>query len=161
MGLVVLLAFQVVTHNRPFPRLPDVEELHRVDRVIDGDTLLLDSGHTVRLLGVNCPETHHPDRPIEPYGEEATRYAATLVESRQVRLEFDRERLDRYGRVLAYVYVDGTLLNESLIEAGLGRALHGFPIRRDMLARFDAAEVRARKQGRGLWSHQVVRPAQR
>src|SRR5260221_8295539 len=78
----------------------------RVQRAVDGDTLLLDDRTRVRLLGVDTPETKRPDWPVESFGPEAHEFTRAHVEGRQVRLEFDKERHDKYGRVLAYVYLD-------------------------------------------------------
>lgn len=153
--LLVLLALAARLSFPPTkgpPALPEAERLHRVARVVDGDTLLLDSGQRVRLIGVDTPETVHPQRPPEPLGPEASEFTRRLVEGRQVRLEFDRERWDAYQRVLAYVYVDALLLNEELIRAGLSRAHTAFPFRSDMQRRFRAAEAEARAARRGLWS---------
>jgi micrococcal nuclease len=123
-----------------------------VKRAVDGDTLLLDDGIRVRLLGVDTPETKIPDQPPEPWGPEASEFTARHVTGRQVRLEFDRERFDRYGRTLAYVYVGDRLLNEELIREGLSAAQLQYPYRSDMKRRFVKAENEAREQHRGIWS---------
>jgi micrococcal nuclease len=72
-------------------------------RVVDGDTLVLDGQETVRLIGVDTPETKEPREPVEAFGQEAYEFTKSLVEGRKVRLEFDLERIDKYGRTLAYV----------------------------------------------------------
>lgn len=138
--------------EEPSTRLPDASGPHRVARVIDGDTLLLDSGHHLRLIGVDTPETGRPDRPPDRLGPEAADFTRRFAERREVRLEFDRERLDRYQRVLAYVYIDDRLLNEELIRQGYSTAETRFQFRSDMQRRFRAAEAEARAAGRGLWS---------
>lgn len=126
-----------------------------VERVIDGDTLVIEGGQRVRLIGVDTPETQHPNEPVDPLGAEATQFVRSLVEGRAVRLDFDRERLDRYNRLLAYVWLpDGRLLNEELIRAGYSAAETRFPYRRDMQKRFLAAEEQARNNQRGRWSTQ-------
>lgn len=142
----------------PADALPDAAQLHRVTRVVDGDTLLLETGHRVRLIGVDTPETKHPDRPPEPWGWEASEFTRGLVDQKLVRLDYDRERFDRYQRVLAYVYCDGWLLNEELIRAGLSPAKTTFPFRSDMQRRFRNAEQQAREAGRGLWSQPTPQP---
>lgn len=119
---------------------------------MDGDTLILVGGMTVRLIGVDCPETVHPNKPVEPWGPEATAFARAMLEGRQVRLEFDRERLDRYDRHLAYVWLGESLLNEELIRAGLGRAEPQFRYSPAMKARFRRAQQEAQSARRGLWS---------
>jgi micrococcal nuclease len=122
-----------------------------VERVIDGDTLVVTGRVRVRLIGVDTPETKHPHKPVEPLGPEATEFTRSLVEDRDVRLAFDRERRDRYGRVLAYVYVDGKLLNEEIIRAGFSRAETHYKFERAMALRFLQAEAEAREAGRGIW----------
>lgn len=128
-----------------------------VSRVIDGDTLLLASGHRVRLIGVDTPETKHPDRPVERLGMQAYQLTQSLVGDGPVRLEFDRERRDPYRRLLAYVYLtDGRLLNEELIRAGLSEAETRFPFRSDMKRRFQSAEELARNSNLGLWAEDTA-----
>jgi micrococcal nuclease len=123
----------------------------RVERVVDGDTLRLEGGTRVRLIGVDTPETKHPRRPVEPLGIEAANFVRRHIEGRHVTLRFDRERRDRYRRVLAYVYVDKWFLNEELIRAGYSRAVTRFPYSSRMKKRFREAEAEARKNHRGLW----------
>jgi micrococcal nuclease len=122
-----------------------------VERAVDGDTLLLADHTRVRLLGVDTPETKRQDWPVEPFGPEAHAFTREHVERRNVRLEFDKERHDKYDRVLAYVYVDDWLLNEELIRAGLGRAITNHPYSETMKRRFRAAQDEARRERRGIW----------
>ena len=124
---------------------------YAVERVVDGDTLLLEDRTRVRLLGVDTPETKRPDLPVDPLGLEAAEFMRRHVDGRPVRLEFDRERRDRFGRVLAYVYVDQLLLNEELIRNGYSRAETYFPYSEQMKRRFRAAEDEARAARRGGW----------
>ena len=123
-----------------------------VERVIDGDTLAVDGNQRVRLLGVDTPETVKPETPVQPWGPEASEFAKRHVEGKMVRLEFDREKRDRYDRVLAYVYVGDWFLNEELIRAGLSPAVTKYPFRADMKQRFRAAEEEARRNKVGIWS---------
>lgn len=136
---------------------------YRVERVIDGDTLALEGDVRVRLIGVDTPETVHPDRPVEPLGHEAAEFVREHVEGQRVRLEFDKERRDRYGRVLAYVYrwEDDWLLNEELIRAGYSRAVLRYPYSAAMKRRFREAEAFAREEGRGLWARREAAGAVR
>lgn len=124
----------------------------RVQRAVDGDTLLLEGGERVRLFGVNTPETTRRDEPPEPFGPEATAFTARLVNGQMVRLEFDIERFDKYGRTLAYVYAGDVFLNEALILEGLSAAHLQYSFRSDMKRRFAAAERIAREKKVGLWS---------
>ncbi len=95
----------------------------QVVRVIDGDTIqvccVFGDRVKVRYIGVDTPETHHPMRGVEPYGMEAAEANRKLVDGKTVRLEFDVEQRDRYGRLLAYVYLeDGTFVNAWMVENG-------------------------------------------
>lgn len=123
-----------------------------VKRAVDGDTLLMRDRQRVRLLGVDTPETKRENTPVQPWGPEAHEFTARMVEGKKVRLEFDREHEDRYGRVLAYVYVGDRLLNEELLRAGLGHAILNHPYSEKMKDRFRRAEREARDAKRGLWS---------
>ena len=129
----------------------DSPQRRAVRRVIDGDTIELEGGVRVRLLGVDTPETNHPDRPPERFGREATEFTRQFVDDRIVRLEFDRERHDNYRRVLAWVYVDDVLVNEEIVRAGWGRAMTRFPCSAIIRKRLLAAQSEAREAGRGIW----------
>jgi endonuclease YncB( thermonuclease family)/membrane-bound metal-dependent hydrolase YbcI (DUF457 family) len=131
-----------------------------VDRVVDGDTLDVSwpSGATarVRLIGVDAPETVDPSQPVACYGPEASGYTGSLLpEGAQVSLEFDRQRLDGYGRTLAYVYLlggshDGHMLQALLLENGYARVLIVAP-NDAHAALFYSLEDQARAEERGLW----------
>ncbi len=109
----------------------DAEERFRlVERVIDGDTLVLEGGERVRLIGVDTPETVHPQKPVEYFGKEASKFTRGMVEGKRARLEYEHgvPQKDRYGRTLAYVYLEnGMLLNLEIIERGYGHAYTRFP----------------------------------
>ena len=127
-----------------------------VAHVTDGDTIgiVWPSGAqaTVRLIGVDTPETVRPDEPIECYGPEASDYTKSLLpEGTQVSLEFDRQHLDPYGRTLAYVYLDdGRMLNALLLENGYGRVLIISP-NDHYAAMFYSLEDQAKANETGLW----------
>ncbi|NOQ20423.1 MAG: hypothetical protein GQ571_10700 [Desulfobacterales bacterium] len=92
---------------------------HKVRWVSDGDTIVLDNGFKVRYIGINTPELEHADHKEEPYGEAAKRFNASLVNRKKVRLEFDKERTDKYKRFLAYVFLrDGTFVNAEILSNG-------------------------------------------
>ena len=123
-----------------------------VARVIDGDTLLLSNSERVRLIGVDTPELCHPLKPVEYLAKEASEFTRKTVEGKKVRLEYDCRRRDRYGRLLAYVYLqDGTFLNAEIIKQGYGFAYTKYPFR--YLEAFRQYERGARENGRGLWKH--------
>jgi endonuclease YncB( thermonuclease family) len=124
--------------------------LRRVRRVVDGDTLELIGGEKVRLIGVDTPETVDPRRPVQYFGKEASNFTRRLVDGKQVRLEYDQTRKDRYGRTLAYVFLEnGLFLNAELIKQGYGFAYTRFPFK--YLDDFRRYEHDARVAGLGLW----------
>jgi Micrococcal nuclease (thermonuclease) homologs len=126
-----------------------------VERVIDGDTIAVNirgQEEKVRLLLVDTPETSHPDKPVQPFGPEASEFAREVLEGREVQLEFDGPERDKYDRLLAYVWVDGKLFNEMLLEQGLARIAYVYdpPYRYyDLLTR---AQNQSRKARIGIWS---------
>jgi micrococcal nuclease len=131
-----------------------VEGLHEVRRVVDGDTLLLESGARVRLQGIDTPETVKEDHPVEPWGPEANDFTKDFVREAdgRVRLTFGLERKDRYDRFLAFVWNGEQLLNEELVRAGLARAKLGYRYSGTMKRRLADAQEDARTLKRGIWS---------
>jgi micrococcal nuclease len=128
-----------------------------VTDVIDGDTVHAGRGWrrtTVRLIGVDAPETVHPEMPIQFYGPEASEFTTKSLTGRWIRLEFEpREQIDPYGRLLAYIFFeDETLFNRELIRQGYARAYTRFPFRYQQ--EFRRAQAEARAAGRGLWVEQ-------
>ena len=131
----------------------------QVERVVDGDTLILDGGERVRLIGVDTPETVHPNKPVERFGKEASAFTRGLVEGERVRLAFEEggSTKDRYGRTLGYIYLeDGRLLNLEIIEKGYGHAYTRFPFSR--MEAFRDAERAARDASLGLWADEEADP---
>jgi micrococcal nuclease len=126
-----------------------------VVRVVDGDTLdILIEGEgvvRVRLIGVDAPESVDPSRPVECYGLAASRFVHRRLLGVRVGLEYDVERLDRYGRTLAYLWVGGRLFNEELVREGYAQVLT-VPPNVKYVERFVTAQRQARTAGRGLWS---------
>lgn len=121
-----------------------------VERVVDGDTIIVAGIGRVRLIGVDTPETVDPRRPVQFFGREASAFAKRLLEGKSVRLEYDQPRTDRYGRTLAYVWLpDGPMANREIIRRGYGHAYTRFPFR--YLEEFRALEREARLAGHGLW----------
>ncbi len=119
-------------------------------RVIDGDTLELSGGERVRLIGIDTPETVHPNKPVEYFGKEASQFTKTMVEGINVKLKFDQQLRDKYGRLLAYVFLeDGTFLNAEIIKQGYGHAYTRFPFK--YLEEFREYERAAREHNKGLW----------
>lgn len=156
----LLLAIYVALRLRWFLALDEPANLtpgtYAVERVVDGDTLLLAGGIRIRLMGVNCPETVKPNAPIEPWGPEARSFTQAQIDTvaGQVRLEFDRERFDSYGRTLAFVWTGERLLNEELLRAGLARWEPAFNYSSSMKTRFRRAQEAAQQSRTGIWSPQ-------
>ncbi len=155
---LVLAALVLIRWWQRDPRRLPPENLsegtYRVERVVDGDTLLLANRARIRLQGVDTPETKKPDHPVEPFGPEAAEFTRRFIAegSGTVRLQFDRERVDKYGRFLAYVWVGDRMLNEELVRAGLATAETGFRYSATMKTRFRRAEDEAKAAGRGIWA---------
>jgi len=125
--------------------LAHAQESARVRRAVDGDTILLEDGRRVRYLGINTPEFG------EPYSRRAKDLNTALVRGREVRLEFDQESVDSYGRVLAYVHVGPDMINARLVQEGLAHAFFIGPGRRhnDLFLRLQE-EAKVRRLG--IWS---------
>ena len=137
-------------------------EMFTVTRVIDGDTIELDNGQKVRLLGTDCPESVHPFKQIEPYGPEAAAFTRSRLEGRRVKIRFDNPEnkiyTDRYGRWVAYVYLNGRLFNATLIRKGYARAYTKYPFSK--MEKFKAYEEKARLKKAGMWKQGTqVRPS--
>jgi micrococcal nuclease len=131
-------------------------EVGRVVKVVDGDTIHVQLGSVrekVRYIGVDTPETKHPSKPVQCFGQRASEFNARLVGGQRVRLVRDVEPRDRYGRLLAYVYRvrDGLFVNAELVRLGYAQPLTIAPDVRHA-ARFAALARQAREQERGLWS---------
>ena len=121
--------------------------------VNDGDTIVLTNGKRVRYIGINAPEIDHDNHRAQPFGYESRSYNKGVVLKQKIRLEFDRERQDHYGRLLAYLFLsDGTFLNEALLQKGYAYFLFKKPnlkYNRQLLE----AQREAMKAGRGIWKN--------
>ena len=126
-----------------------------VTKAVDGDTLNVQMGdkkETVRLIGIDTPETHDPRKPVQCFGEAASAHTKRLLEGKFVRLEPDPTNTDRdkYKRLLRYVYLpDGSLINKQLITDGYAFAYIIFPYTK--MEEFKTAQAEARAASRGLW----------
>jgi micrococcal nuclease len=126
---------------------------YTVVAVHDGDTIEVARGgdrDTVRLLGVDTPETQHPTRPVECYGPEAAAHTARRLTGREVRLENDVEARDQYDRRLAYVILDGQRFNDELLRLGYAELLVIEPNHAHARAMLHT-ELEAKRARRGLW----------
>lgn len=139
----------------PAPRSGVPEGADRVvERVVDGDTIVVDGGERVRLIGIDTPESTDPRRPVECFGQEAVTFMESLLTPEtEVRLVADVEAVDRYDRTLAYVYrlSDGLFVNLELVEEGYAQVFTVSP-NVEHADEFKAAAGRAREAGRGLWA---------
>lgn len=143
---------------------------HTVSRVIDGDTAVINiSGvdERVRLIGIDTPETKREGSPVEYCGPESTKFTAALLDGKKVRLEYDAEKRDKYGRLLAYVYTtgklsDGTAIevfaNAEIIASGYA-GLMTIPPNVKRAGVFVENLRRARIEKRGLWGDNKCAPA--
>jgi micrococcal nuclease len=122
-----------------------------VYRVIDGDTVELDGGERVRLIGIDTPEIrdHRPE--VAAMALQAKVFLRGVAEGKKVRVEFDQRKKDKYGRTLAYLYLeDGTFINASMVKEGFSAALTKYPFK--FMEDFRGYERQAREAGKGLWA---------
>jgi micrococcal nuclease len=125
----------------------------RVTRVVDGDTIHVDLDGvdtSIRLIGIDTPEMDGPYTHEECFGPEASTYTQNALDDREVFLEFDVERTDRYDRTLAYVWLDGELFDERILADGFA-LVATFPPNVRYVDRFLAAQRRGRDANLGLW----------
>lgn len=127
-------------------------ELFRVSRVVDGDTIKLSTGETVRYIGIDTPETKHPKKPIECFGKEAAEKNSELVLDKRVTLKKDISEKDKYGRLLRYVYIGNIFVNEYLVKNGFAYA-SSYPPDISNQDIFVRAQEEAQKNHRGLWGN--------
>jgi len=130
----------------------------RVTRVIDGDTIELETGETIRYIGIDTPETVHPTKPVQCLGTEASAKNKELVDGKKVKLEKDVSETDKYGRTLRYVYLDdGRMVNDILVREGFASAA-SYPPDVKYQDQFREAEQSARANKWGLWSDVCTSP---
>lgn len=125
-----------------------------VIRVVDGDTFVANvegREEKVRLILIDTPETVHPQKPVQPFGPEASAFTKKKLEKQKVQLELDVQERDRYGRILAYVYLrDGSMLNQELLKQGLAKVSVYQPNVK-YVDRFREIEKEARLAEKGVW----------
>lgn len=131
--------------------------LAKVVKVIDGDTvkIKLSNGNeeTVRLLLVDTPETVHPTKSVQPFGPEASQFAKELMPANsEVEVELGISERDKYGRLLAYFYVDGKMVNKLLLEKGLARVAYVYAPNTKYVDEFEAIQKKAQTKEVGIWS---------
>jgi micrococcal nuclease len=149
-ALLALRSWQYAQRTLP-PEMLD-EGPHQVAEIIDGDTLRLANKAVVRLVGADAPYLPSPGRAPNRGAIEAAEFTRQFIGDQPVRLVFDRERLDRQGHFLAYVYVWPRYLNEELLRAGLARVRMPASFSASRKRVLDQAEREAREARRGIWS---------
>jgi micrococcal nuclease len=136
-----------------------------IKRVVDGDTLVLENGQKVRLIGIDTPEMHDSNKlnrdaqrsgqgveAIKKMGRQSYEFTKKLVEGKRVKLEFDVEKQDRYKRILAYAYLpDGTFVNAYLVQEGYASVMT-YPPNVKHSEKFLRLYREARENKRGLWA---------
>lgn len=131
--------------------------LYSIERFVDGDTISVNmdgKAETVRMIGIDTPETHKPNTPVQCYGPAAAAYVKNLIGTNQVRLEADEKSTnrDRYNRLLRYVYLpDGRLVQAELVKNGYGFAYTDFPFTKS--DEFVRHHEEAKATTKGLWGN--------
>lgn len=133
----------------------EVQSSCRVKKVIDGDTIILDNDELVRYIGIDTPEIRHKVKnkwvyDPRPYAEEAREFNRQLVEGKVVNLEFDVEKRDKFGRLLAYVYVDDIFVNAKMLQEGYA-LLYTHPPNVKYVELFIKLAKEGRENKKGLW----------
>lgn len=125
--------------------------------MIDGDTIVIEGDERVRYIGIDTPELASSRIAGEYLAEEAKAFNRKMVEGKRIVLEFDHQKMDRYGRLLAYVYVGQTMVNEELVREGFARE-RAYPPNLKYQRKFESIEKDARNRKRGIWSREEKRP---
>ena len=134
----------------------ETTDLLQVKRITDGDTIVVDDGSEkgkrIRLIGINAPESRNfKHRKKEAFGLEASAFLSDMLKGKRVRLEYDIESQDQYGRDLAYVFTeDGIFVNDSMLRAGYAEMMT-FPPNVKYVDQFIQSQYQARKNKRGIW----------
>lgn len=158
--LLQLLFICFTVHSCNTPGHKRVNEFYPVVKIVDGDTFWIDDGtekgRKVRLIGVDAPETRKSSRKeVGHYGAESKAFLAKLLSGKEVRLEYDVDPEDRYGRTLAYVYLrDGTFVNAELLKKGYAMVMTVPPNVR-FAEQFLSLQAEAREKDRGLWKQAI------
>lgn len=153
----ILNVLGIETKIEKFPNKD--ENLYNVISVVDGDTFKINydgEEAKVRLIGIDTPESVHPDKTKNTsYGKEASNYTKNLIERKNIKLEFDVSKTDKYGRLLAYVYLEnGEMLNEKLIKEGYAQ-IATYPPNVKYADKFKSLQEEARKNKVGFWAKDI------
>lgn len=140
--------------------IDDKEETNtvKVTRVVDGDTIIVNLNgkeERVRLIGIDTPESVHPDISKNlPEGKTAYEFTKSKLEGKEVVLEFDVQERDKYGRLLAYVYIDGVMFNKTLLEEGYAKVAT-YPPNVKYVDEFTEIQKVARENNKGFWMNNI------
>jgi len=159
IAVIARFAFPSIASQKT-SSIPNGTEKVLIDHVIDGDTIQLDDSRKVRLIGVDTPETVHPQKEVEYYGKEASDFTKSMLEGKEVYLEYDVQPTDKYGRTLAYVWLsDGTLFNELLVLKGFAQ-VSTYPPNVKYVERFTMAQKQAIEANADLWPKESMEKPQ-
>ena len=122
----------------------------KVISVVDGDTIKIESGETVRYIGIDTPESVDPRKPVQCFAKEASKKNEELVMGKTIELENDISDRDRYGRLLRYVWIGDEMVNEKLVREGFARS-YSYPPDIKYQENLIEAERQAKEENRGLW----------
>ena len=130
---------------------------YKVSKITDGDTFYVMTKNSekfkIRLIGIDAPESYNVGKKFrkEYFGKEAKVFVTNLLKNKKVKLTFDVQKIDRYGRILAYIYLEnGVFLNQYLVENGFA-VVATFPPNVKYVEVFTKAEKSARNKKLGLW----------
>ncbi|SDY13217.1 thermonuclease family protein [Thermoactinomyces sp. DSM 45892] len=141
--------------SKPLENKPSKKILINSVSVIDGDTIqarIKGNKETIRLLLIDTPETNHPNLAKQPLAEEAKQFTYHQIKKAQkIELEYDQSKRDKYGRLLAYIYVDGRCLQEALLRNGLARVAYVYKPNVRYEDKFRSIQKEAQKKKAGVW----------
>jgi micrococcal nuclease len=131
----------------------------KILKVVDGDTMKVsfnESGkvkeETIRLLLVDTPESVDPEKPVQPFALDASKYAKETLSEKDVKLEIDVSERDKYGRLLCYLYIGDKMFNEMLLENGYARVAYVYPPNVKYIDKFREIQKTAQQKGINIWS---------
>ena len=150
--LILLVIYTLIIPLLGFAKAPELNDnkIVFVKRVIDGDTIELSNDEKVRYIGIDTPETKHPQKSVQYFGKEAYEANKKLIEGKKVRLEFGIQKRDKYGRLLAYVYIDDLFVNAWLVENGYAQ-VSTYPPNVKYQETFSKLQQIARNNNKGIW----------
>jgi len=145
--LLFLFRQTAISEETPKP----FREKAKIVKVYDGDSILLQDGREVRLLGVDAPELHHPTLPEQRFGKEAADFVRKIAEGKECELEYEEgNKKDKYKRTIAYVYIGDKLLNAELLKNGFAYVYIKYPFHlKNEFIRYQQEAIKLRN---GLWN---------